>query len=54
MQIGFETGARDALRMKLERKWLEQGFDAVTFNRDDIVSGWPAPETRDDQLQTLY
>ena len=42
-QIGFETNARDVLRMKTDGKWLEHGFDAVTFSRDDVLSGWPAP-----------
>ena len=42
-QIGFETNARDVLRMKTDGKWLEHGFDAVTFSRDDVLSGLPAP-----------
>ena len=41
-QIGFETNARDVLRMKTDGEWLEHGFDAVTFSRDDVLSGWPA------------
>ena len=42
-QIGFETNARDVLRMKTDGKWLEHGFDAVTFSRGDVLSGLPAP-----------
>ena len=42
-QIGFETNARDALRMKADGKWLEHGFDAVTLSRHDVLSGLPAP-----------